>query len=82
MSRDLKQENFPHCPSCGIQEGVRMTMWGYPAEEPDCGVVTLGGCCITEDDPIWSCELCWTQWGSRAVEWRAESEDGPSAFSD
>jgi hypothetical protein len=39
-------------------------MWGYPAyseemqKEIDEGKITLGGCCISLDDPTWQCADC------------------------
>lgn len=55
----------PTCPSCG-SEKVATILCGFPGPEmfenqPDDDIV-LGGCCVTENDPRWSCKDCGHQW--------------------
>jgi rubrerythrin len=51
------------CPACGANS-VASIMYGMPAFSDDLerkineGSITLGGCCITEDDPTWECTYC------------------------
>jgi len=51
------------CPSCG-HSPVASILYGMPIFSPelrqdmDKGLVTLGGCCITNLDPAWECTAC------------------------
>jgi hypothetical protein len=51
------------CPKCGSAR-IATIRYGLPAfsEELEAkmkaGRITLGGCCITEDDPVWQCADC------------------------
>ena len=67
------------CPSC---EGTNIAeiMYGYPSsefldelkKEENKGKYQLGGCCISNDDPAFSCNDCGFQFGNR----EEEDEDG------
>ena len=51
------------CPSCGAIP-VATILYGLPAmsekleEDMKSGRVSLGGCCISDDDPKWECTHC------------------------
>jgi hypothetical protein len=51
----------PTCPACGSREVVPI-LYGYP--EPEAiseaakGALTLGGCCVGDDDPRKHCRDC------------------------
>ena len=51
------------CPSCGarpmatIRYGLQQ-LTPELAEELESGRVTLGGCCVSDDDPRWECSEC------------------------
>jgi len=51
------------CPECKSKR-IAKILWGYPAyseemqKEIDEGKITLGGCCISPDDPTWQCADC------------------------
>ena len=51
------------CPQCG-SEKIADILYGYPGFSPeldkllDKGKVVLGGCCITDNDPLWRCTEC------------------------
>lgn len=53
------------CPACGSNR-IASILYGYPmfSEELEkklaAGSVTLGGCIITGDDPVWECADCKT----------------------
>ena len=58
----MKAES-PQCPTCG-SSSVASILYGMPdfsdelQRELDAKRVTLGGCCITGDDPQWHCNEC------------------------
>ncbi len=51
------------CPGCG-HSPMASILYGMPmmSEELqrkiDKGLVEIGGCCITMDDPVWRCSRC------------------------
>jgi len=51
------------CPNCD-HSPVASILWGMPAssqkldEDLKAGRVTLGGCCVSGDDPAWECRKC------------------------
>lgn len=51
------------CPACGASP-VASILWGEPAFTPELekkmeeGRVSLGGCCIPGDPPMWTCTKC------------------------
>ncbi|MGB1110563.1 MAG: hypothetical protein ACPG4N_09420 [Gammaproteobacteria bacterium] len=62
------------CPSCG-HAPMASILYGLPrfneelSQKIEAGRVTLGGCMVSEDDPIWECTHCglkvfWTGRGS------------------
>ena len=54
------------CPSCGFSP-VGKILYGMPAwsvqfqEDVDAGRTIVGGCCISDDDPLWQCFKCGLQ---------------------
>lgn len=58
---ELKYAVNPACPQCGAKR-TRAIAWGMPAEPPP-SWVAIGGCCIGDNDPIWSCGECAHSWG-------------------
>lgn len=67
-----KNDRRPACPECG-SGSVAAILWGMPAyseqleRDLDEGLVVLGGCCITCDDPEWHCNDCGHEWGHCAI---------------
>ena len=55
-----------NCPECG-SERIAKILYGMPAFSDELkkqiyeGQIVLGGCCITEDDPVWRCVDCDTE---------------------
>ena len=51
------------CPQCG-QAPLASIFYGMPAFDEKLerkineGRITLGGCCISDDDPVWECTHC------------------------
>jgi ribosomal protein L37AE/L43A len=51
------------CPECGSTH-VAKILYGLPTfsekleAEMKAGRITLGGCCVTNDDPVWQCADC------------------------
>jgi hypothetical protein len=51
------------CPVCGSSR-VADILYGLPAFSPkleedlDTDRITLGGCCVTDGDPVWQCVEC------------------------
>ncbi|MGD0953838.1 MAG: class I SAM-dependent DNA methyltransferase [Methanotrichaceae archaeon] len=51
------------CPSCGA-EPIATIQYGLPIFSADLeaklqsGKIELGGCCVTDDDPVWACTHC------------------------
>ena len=56
------------CPSCGSAR-VASILYGLPRFDPelradlDADRVILGGCSVSDGDPIWMCLVCKTSWG-------------------
>jgi rubrerythrin len=63
FSRIERARQPGRCPSCDAQSVARI-LYGYPAfsteldEDLKTGMVVLGGCVITDDDPVWQCTAC------------------------
>jgi hypothetical protein len=47
-----------HCPNCKSVSGLREIIYGLPAEPIDEEKWTIGGCCISENDPTIACKDC------------------------
>jgi hypothetical protein len=53
------------CPQCGSAK-IADILYGLPIFSPELekelkdGKIELGGCCISDDDPIWRCVDCET----------------------
>lgn len=51
------------CPECG-QAPLASILYGMPAFDEEIerkmneGRITLGGCCVSDDDPVWECTHC------------------------
>lgn len=73
----------PRCPVCGKGKPARI-MYGYPMHsielERDLSErrISLGGCCVTEDDDKWECNACGYTWGSKSA--RAYLEQARAAY--
>jgi hypothetical protein len=80
------------CPKCGSSNGVKI-VYGYPSaetlEKAELGEISLGGCCVSFDDPTSSCKDCDYRWGGKQIELLAEMQSikasiggyfGPSYF--
>ena len=59
------------CPSCN-GKNVAVILWGYPLETAELTKaveekkIVFGGCCISENDPVWECTDCYAQiWSSK-----------------
>ncbi len=56
------------CPNCGSAK-VASILYGLPMfneeleRDLESGEVILGGCCVTDDDPLWQCMECDHRWG-------------------
>lgn len=69
QTEHLRFEEKPDaCPNCG-HSPVAEIHYGLPAFDEELeralksGLVTLGGCCVTGDDPAWECLNCeWQGW--------------------
>ena len=54
------------CPSCN-GKNIATILWGLPLENEDLTKaleekkIVLGGCCTSENDPIWECNDCYTR---------------------
>jgi ADP-ribosyl-[dinitrogen reductase] hydrolase len=63
MKRHESRTKPRKCPACGSSR-VASILWGMPAysdklqEDMDAGRIVLGGCCVTDDDPVWKCADC------------------------
>lgn len=63
-------KKIPSCPKCR-SKSVAVIVYGYPADMDaflkgvEDGVFVPRGCCIGEDDPIWHCNQCNFEFGSR-----------------
>ena len=67
-ARFLAELAAQRCPSCGSAEvaGISYGLPRFTAElnaDLDAGRVELGGCCICDDDPVWTCRTCRRAWG-------------------
>jgi hypothetical protein len=64
MSKSNKKSR-PLCPKCGSRAVVPI-IYGYPApslsRKAARGEVSLGGCCIVDGMPDWSCRTCHNEW--------------------
>ncbi|MBT6228824.1 MAG: hypothetical protein HOI47_19455 [Candidatus Scalindua sp.] len=51
------------CPQCGSSR-IANILYGMPEFSPEFekriedGKIALGGCCISNDDPVWKCVEC------------------------
>lgn len=49
------------CPVCGSNDIVKI-LYGMPTYETfqaaERGEISLGGCCISDNDPKWHCRAC------------------------
>jgi primosomal protein N' len=51
------------CPACGSKR-IASIMYGYPLfseeleQKLEAGEIALGGCCISDDDPVWEFADC------------------------
>jgi hypothetical protein len=60
------------CPDCG-SDRVASILYGLPGftgdlkRRLDAGEVILGGCCVSDYDPIWQCIKCQHRWGRREL---------------
>jgi hypothetical protein len=58
----------PSCPSCGSDD-VAAIMYGLPDFSPELeeslerGEIRLGGCCVFDEAPVWTCNACSHSWG-------------------
>jgi hypothetical protein len=54
------------CPVCGSLGAVPI-VYGYPEKEAfkaeERGEISLGGCVVHADDPVWRCRTCGWKWG-------------------
>lgn len=63
MTRFESSRKPRKCPACGSKR-VASIMYGYPIlseeleKQLEAGEITLGGCCISSDDPKWECVDC------------------------
>jgi len=64
-------KNNPLCPHCKSSDTCPI-FWGYPGniEEfsklVDEKKISPGGCCISDNDPLWHCNNCQIRWGKRS----------------
>ncbi len=61
----------PTCPECK-SKSIAPIVYGLPGpklmEESRRGDVVLGGCVVTDDDPIQACRDCGYRWGDNATD--------------
>jgi len=54
------------CPKGHSEENIVRIVYGYPGpgmmEDAQNGLIQLGGCVITGNDPKWFCQMCQSQW--------------------
>ncbi len=68
MKRRREAPKPPPCPSCGGQS-IATIIYGYVILDDDLnralksGRYSLGGCCVTNNDPTWECSGCGTKFG-------------------
>jgi len=66
MTRYESPRKPRRCPVCGSKR-IASVLYGYPVfseeleKKLEAGSVTLGGCIITGDDPVWECVDCHIQ---------------------
>lgn len=54
------------CPVCKAAT-IATILFGLPGgsaklfADLDAGKIVLGGCCVTDDDPVWQCTACHTE---------------------
>lgn len=46
------------CPKCLTNEGMRLILWGMPAEEPDPTKYYIGGCLVEDEMNKYKCITC------------------------
>ena len=69
------------CPECDCDDLARV-LYGLPADPNalqlyiDAGRVVLGGCLVTDDDPIWHCNVCKNRFGKRSEQKNEIFTDG------
>ncbi len=65
-NRMERAEQPQSCPECG-KTPVATILYGMPAYSQElkrdmkAGRITLGGCCVSGDDPEWECTHCGLQ---------------------
>lgn len=61
MEKLISKRKPRKCSKCGSMKIVGI-LHGYPTDnafkEAEQGKIALGGCCITDDDPVWQCADC------------------------
>lgn len=66
------------CPKCGADR-ARKILWGLPSDEflksEKSKDYYLGGCIVSDNDPIWHCEACDWEWGGQSKGSYNKSED-------
>ena len=50
------------CPNCKSLNGGREILYGFPTATPNENVVVVGGCSISEFDPLMACIDCGSKW--------------------
>lgn len=66
------------CPRCGSKKTAKI-LYGMPVMSPELeeqlnrGDVVLGGCCITDCDPVYHCNKCKKDFGAPTAELEAEA---------
>lgn len=54
------------CPTCGSRDVIPI-MYGLPTDEAlqraRRGELTLGGCIVDNQNPVWHCRKCGAAWG-------------------
>lgn len=62
-NRVEREEKPQNCPKCGHMP-LASIFYGMPAFDEELerkmneGRITLGGCCVSDDDPAWECTHC------------------------
>lgn len=64
----MSKNEAERCPKCGERK-VLPIVYGLPGEDlfeaAERKEVFLGGCVISDDDPVWQCGACGAAWGKR-----------------
>jgi|CXWL01.1.fsa_nt_gi hypothetical protein len=61
------------CPSCN-GKNVAVILWGLPmitaelTKAVDENKIVFGGCCISENDPVWRCADCYAEIWRQKIE--------------